>query len=207
MKLGIIGTAGRGEDATKLKLGHWILMKGVAQSLCLALKANTVVSGGAAFADHLAIELFVNGNANLSLHLPAKFDKRFVETGSQYDAGRTSNYYHDKFSKVIGHNSFDDFRMVFENRCIKKYTVTFGTDFKVRNTLVANESDFLLAFTFGNGPELKDGGTKDTMDKFLKKRAKEEERLKELDLNGIPHGENHLRAFHFDLNSKRLFEI
>lgn len=205
MKLGIIGTAGRKEDGDKLKLGHWILMNSVAETLALALKVDGFVSGGAAYADAVAVHLFINGvTQKLSLHFPAKLTiTGFMEGFDKFDAGRTSNYYHELFSKKIGINSIGELNMAINSGA----KVTIGTDFKSRNTLVANEADILLAFTFGEGAELKDGGTKDTMDKFLKRRAEKEELMKADDLNGKVHGPNPFRAFHYDLNSKRLFEI
>ena len=207
MKLGIIGTAGRKEDGYKLNLGLWILMNSVAETLALALKVDGFVSGGAAWADHVAVSLFIkydSGQFGLSLHLPAQLTiNGFTQGFDKYDAGKTSNYYHELFSKKIGIDSFHDLNHAINSGA----KVTVGTDFKSRNTLVANEADILLAFTFGEGSILKDGGTKDTMDKFLNKRAEEEKRLQACDLNGIPRGENQFRAFHYDLNSKRLFEI
>jgi hypothetical protein len=191
MKLGIIGTAGRKEDSEKLKSGHWILMNSVAETLALSLNVKGFVSGGAAWADHTAVSLYLkydSGQFSLSLHLPAKLTTNgFVERADKYDTGRTSNYYHKLFSKKLEIDSIDELNCAINSGA----KTTIGTDFKARNTLVANESDILLAFTFGEGAELKDGGTKDTMDKFLATRIKERSR----------------RAFHYDLNSKRLFEI
>jgi len=208
MKLGIIGTAGRKEDGDKLKLGHWILMNGVAETLALALNVNGFVSGGAAWADHVAVSLYLKHQIlkkfDLSLHLPAKLTiTGFMQGFDKYDAGKTSNYYHELFSKKIGIDSIQELNCAAGLCC----NTTIGTDFKSRNTLVANEADILLAFTFGEGSELKDGGTKDTMDKFLKRKAEKEELMKADDLNGKVHGPNPFRAFHYDLNSKRLFEI
>jgi len=208
MKLGIIGTAGRKEDGDKLKLGHWILMNGVAETLALALKVDGFVSGGAAWADAVAVHLYLNyqnsKRFDLSLHLPAKLTiTGFMQGFDKYDAGKTSNYYHELFSKKIGIDSIQELNCAAGLCC----NTTISADFKSRNTLVANEADVLLAFTFCEGPELKDGGTKDTMNKFLDKKMEEDVKIMANDLNGIPHGENKFRAFCYDLNSKRLFEL
>jgi hypothetical protein len=206
MKLGIIGTAGRKEDGERLKLGHWILMNSVAETLALALNVKGFVSGGAAYADHVAVSLYLKYDKkfSLSLHLPAELTiTGFMQGFDKYDAGRTSNYYHELFSKQIGIDSIQ------ELVCAASFCdTTVSADFKSRNTLVANEADVLLAFTFGNGSILKDGGTKDTMEKFWVKRDAEEKRLIELSKTfGVARDENPHRAFHYDLNSKRLFEI
>lgn len=208
MKLGIIGTAGRGEDGEKLKLGHWILMQSVAQTFCRLLEPEELVSGGAAIADHLAVNLYLSGDfpgLGLTLHLPTEFKNgKFVETFLAYDTGQTANHYHRIFSSKFGLNSLDEIDAAI--RAGAKTTIG-KNNFKARNTLVANDSDVLLAFTFGNGPELKDGGTKDTMDKFLKKIEKMKEDAYNCNMNGRIYDGPNYRAFHFDLNSKKLYEL
>jgi hypothetical protein len=68
-----------------------------------------------------------------------------------------------------------------------------GGGFKARNSDVANEADALLAFTFGLGPVLKEGGTSDTWCKFLMRRT-------------LP-GAGDLPAYHYCLNEKRLYRV
>ena len=193
MTLGIIGTAGRGPDGETLKqnLAWWRMMKSVAQTVCVVIKPDSLVSGGAAYADHFAVQLFLEDYApSLSLHFPAEFTPfGFKETSSKFDCGRTSNYYHNLFEKDQGVHSLVEIQSAIE----KGAEITVGTSgFKERNTVVANEAHCMLAFTFGEGPRLKDGGTLDTMTKFIARRNK---------------GGGSFRAFHFDLNSKRLYEI
>lgn len=207
MKLGIIGTAGRGYDGDKLTTSHWNMMCFIAIGLAHGLKTDYLVSGGAAWGDAVAVKLYLEGIVSkLSLHLPAKFDKHSNEYfygNSSFDTGRTSNYYHKKFSDKLGINSLSHI-----GQAILKCDVMMGRDFKERNTLIANEANALLAFTFGDGPTLKDGGTLDTMKKFLNKRDGEKRRIEELDLNGALHGPPvSFRAFHLDLNIKKLFEL
>jgi hypothetical protein len=151
---------------------YWRMMCCVAQSVTTVLSADTLISGGAALSDHIAVRLFLDGDASkLVLNLPAEWTGHgFRETSSKFDTGRTSNWYHSVFSKAVGIDSLRDIQLAIE----KGATVKTGAGgFKERNTDVANESDSVLAFTFGNGAQLKDGGTKDTWDKFGLKAQRE----------------------------------
>lgn len=189
MILGIVGTAGRGPDGEMLKVGYFTSMLKVSRYATTLLGAKCVVSGGAAYADHIAVVLFNSGHvSHLKLHLPAKWNgQKFAEGSDKFDPGRTSNWYHRQFSAARGVDSLAEIAEAINKGC----EVTVGPGFKDRNTSIANDAETLLAFTFGNGPNLKDGGTKDTMDKFqLRKQVNP-----------------NLRAFHFDLNGKELHEI
>lgn len=192
MNLGIIGTAGRGEDGEKLKIGHWILMNSVAQSIALSLGVERLISGGAAWSDHIAVNLFLNSTFDLTLHLPTDFKDGKYKDVSGFKCGDTANYYHKLFSEKLKINSLQQIDNAISN--LADVEITYG--FKQRNTMIAMDSNILLAFTFGNGERLKEGGTKDTMDKFLNRIGKREEGPLAI-----------LRAFHYDLNSKQLFEI
>ncbi len=213
MTLGIIGTAGRGDDGVKLKENpaYWRMMKVIAQTVATMLQPDRLVSGGAAFSDHLAVQLYLEGFApNLTLHLPADWlGHGFKEVkgsgNASYDPGRTSNYYHGLFSRDIGADTLAEIQQAIE----KGATVKTGAGgFKARNTDIANEASTMLAFTFGQGAALKPGGTQDTMTKFLARRKAIDEKVVDaFQLGGaIPliHG---LRAYHFDLTTKRLYEL
>ncbi len=63
---------------------------------------------------------------------------------------------------------------------------TFSNGFFARNTLVAQDSDYLIALTFGDKEKLKEGGTADTMRKFIKMKG---------DKN----------SYHIDLNSMEIY--
>lgn len=193
MNLGIIGTAGRGEDFDRFSSNpkYYDLMKLVGQIFIANHRPKTLVSGGAAFADHLAVDLFFSENVPLlKLYIPTDFkDGKYAVNNpdSMFDCGKIGNYYHKKFSELCKKNSLMEINSAIDVGA----KIFVGKGFKDRNTEIANDSNILLAFTFGNGANLKDGGTKDTMDKFLKRKAENPE----------------LRAFHFDLNSKKLFEL
>lgn len=185
LKIGIIGTAGRRDDASKLSANKFSEMKSAVLGIVTAnyspLSAKTdaefehpitFVSGGAAGADHIAVKLFLEylSSSKLILHLPAKFlpDKlMFEESGDSLDAGRVANHYHDKFWQSCKVDSRTELSRAIN--CGADINVTPG--FKNRNSFVANASQVLIALTFGNGAKLKDGGTTDTMSKFLAKRS------------------------------------
>jgi len=170
--IAIIGTAGRKEDGKKLTKQMWDEMFVMASTMVAKFSLNdasTVLSGGAAWADHLAVKIYLNGNSSgLKLHLPAAWDSElncYVEKGGKMDAGRTSNYYHGLFSNVI---EVDTLRQISD-------TIDMGAEIRVgkgffdRNALVAKDATHLIAFTFGEEAELKDGGTANTTAAYLKK--------------------------------------
>jgi len=164
MKIAIIGTAGR--DKTKplnSKLWAWMLADAFAR---VPLGAH-LVSGGAAWADHLAVELFNMGHAGeLTLHLPAPFDQKFV--GPANSSASAANFYHTSFSRVLGHHTLSDIERALTNGAVSTVEPArpgYGGLF-ARNLKVA-KSDILLAYTFGPGDEPEDGGTRDTWNKHL----------------------------------------
>ena len=131
-------------------------------------KVTSVVSGGAAWADNIAIELALMRDCPLKLFLPK--DEKDLETAA---------YYHARQKEKI---NVDGIAMIKE---FAADTIYHGK-FKDRNTLVANHADVFLACTFGDGKILKDGGTKDTVDKMLAAGK---------------------RGYHLNLNEERLWEI
>lgn len=166
-QIAIIGTAGRDKDRIyNLALWQWM----VTDCWNRLPKECTGVSGGAAWADHLAVALFCMGRLKgLRLHLPAPFDMdrcRFV--GEYGSAGGTANYYHEKFSRVMRENTLAHIAMAIQGGASWTYQPAqqgFGP-FKARNTLVARDCTGMLAYTFGEGDVPADGGTRDTWDKF-----------------------------------------
>lgn len=204
MKLGIIGTAGRGEDAKLLTPAHYRMMVCIAQTVAVTTGATGLVSGGAAYADHVAVALFLDGSVpNLSLHFPVPLKPSGFTAASfrANDAGGTANYYHAGFSKTCKIDSLTELNQAVGAGA--KVSVNLG-GFKARNTDVANGSDTLLAFTFGSGAMLKDGGTADTMGKFLARRHNNQY---EADMNGAINTKGPGHAYHFDLNSRKLYRL
>lgn len=165
MNTGIIGTAGR--DKTKpmtLNLWRWMI-RDVRERI---EKGDDATSGGAAWADHLAVSLLLFGwIEHLTLFLPAPFENgRFVEMGYK-SAGGTANYYHRLFSKAIERDTLGQLAMAIERDNVTVHyepaSPGIGGMF-ARNAKVAMVPR-LLAYTFGEGDEPADGGTKDTWDK------------------------------------------
>lgn len=167
-KIAIIGTAGR--DLTKPMTQHlwdWMIM----DALNRVPRGAHLVSGGAAWADHLAVILFMTGHASaLDLHFPAPFDgKLFI--GPKNSSATAANFYHLKFSMVRG-NSFEELlhaKMSGATVTAEPARAGYG-GFMDRNSKVA-KADEMLAYTFSNLSRPADGGTYDTWTKCRGKRT------------------------------------
>lgn len=179
--ISIIGTSGRKEALKGLspKLYHSMVRKAeeVIDSLSLSKEEILLVSGGAAWSDHVAVSLFLTGNyGGLKLYLPAPFDEEkeaFFDTGVvnwKTNPGGTANYYFRPFSRSMGRNMLKDLKKALEKGAIIDIPTGKSSGFHGRNTLVAR-SDVVLAFTWGK-KEPEDGGTKDTWNKVPKGSTK-----------------------------------
>lgn len=158
MRVAIIGTAGRHNQ--HLRLSADIFERMCRRAAELVTPGDDLQSGGAAWADHVAVVLFLAGRARgLTLHLPCEFDlrsARFVEVSrDRFDCGRIANHYHDLFAARTG---WRPMVMIAEAaRMGAKIVVVPG--FKDRNIPVG-DCDRLIAFTFGRGSFPEDGGTR-----------------------------------------------
>ncbi len=195
-KLAIIGTAGRKEDQGLLTADHYTRMIKACITFIQHYEINTdnliLVSGGAAWADHLVVSLALMGVVhpeNLKLYLPANLEyygyEGVPDNPFSQRVADTANYYHKLFSKKTGHNSIEQ---LLDVRKKGAYTEVIAGGFKARNSRVANDVSVvgtLLAFTFGETTSkqnpwtirafppntksdvagLKDGGTADTFNK------------------------------------------
>ncbi len=174
MNIAIIGTAGRKEDGPKLNKQVYDTMYGNLLSDIWGYSIDTrhLVSGGAAWADHLAVRAFLDlHTASLELHFPAPWaGAKFVESGHMLCPGKTANYYHALMSRKLGISSLKEIQEAIDAGAT--YTVSNG--FHLRNKLVG-KADMLVAFTFGSHggifgnvdsktAGLKDGGTAHTWD-------------------------------------------
>jgi len=165
--LAIIGTAGRNEDADVLTLAHYNHMYVVAEQLLLSGGYDAVISGGSAWADHIAVRLYLSDKVRkLILCLPYIFDNN----NNCYDDNYL-NSLHSAFSRKCNISSLTEIRAAIDKGCQVVYTDSATSRqhgshcYHERNTLIAKYCDDLLAFTFGKGVVPKPGGTLDTWNK------------------------------------------
>jgi hypothetical protein len=164
-KIAIIGTAGRDKSKPMTQI-LWSAM--VADAQQRILKGSHLVSGGAAWADHLAIHLFLIGHAGaLTLHLPAPFQNGRFE-GPMKSSGSTANYYHELFSEIIRVDTRKQIQFCSflpnVSGSFEPAAPGYGGIF-ARNTKVA-QADGMLAYTWGEtSDQPADGGTLDTWNK------------------------------------------
>ena len=169
-RVALIGTAGRDkEHATSMTPALWQAMVTDAQGR--VRPTDAVISGGAAWADHLAVRLFLDGHAAaLQLHLPAPLgaDGRFVGPGINAggSAASAANYYHDLFKRSAGVDGLKDIAQAIARGA----TVTAEPEgpgygaMMARNKHVAAGCDNMVAYTWGDADIPADGGTKSTWD-------------------------------------------
>lgn len=186
--IGIIGTAGRKDDYNRLNKEKYYGMMAATQEIIKDItsyredKDVHVVSGGAAFADHLAVLSFLGGFAKgLTLHLPASFDISKNKYESTKD-GDIANYYHKRFSSMI-FGTPDDSLLQIKQAITQGAKVVVWDGFKRRNLEVARDSTYLIALTFGNGAMIKDGGTAHTATTYCIFSSKPPMGLMHIDLN------------------------
>ena len=198
----IVGTSGRKEDANRLSKPHFEAMCECARLLLKQFEesdygVDTLVSGGAAWSDHVAVKLFLNKevpklklffpcqyDANANMFDPAPLNAHEAEKG--YSTGQTANRYHGRFSRIVGFSSLGEISLAIQQGA--QIAVPRG-GFYGRNAMVA-QSDIILAMTFGDKEWLKDGGTAHTVLTYLNRVKK--------------HGFFD-KSFHYDLNSGEIF--
>ena len=164
--LGIVGTALRGKNTEF-------------DNLCIKeTYYNMLVSGGAAFSDHIAVDLFYDylsksvkkTNLQLLIYYPTKL---FDLTSK---IGKTLVYYHKYFSKLVYQDENATIKDIvylvnsYPNQVsLSEESVSSGySGFFSRNKKIANNSDYLLVFSYfdANGNCLT-SGTASTIKAFL----------------------------------------
>lgn len=204
--LSIVGTAGRKDDGKKLSKKHFEAMCIVASGLMEQLAESNypithLVSGGAAWADHVAVRLFLDKKApHLRLFLPDLWENgAYHDTGERdpfKNPGGTANYYHKLFLNATGIHSLSQIQTAkgegaeLIDRKTNKDGKVQPLGFHPRNALVS-KSDFILACTYGKEHEVKDGGTADTVRKYLHRVRKE---------NIFD------KSFHYDLTTGKVYQ-
>ena len=190
----IIGTAGRQEDGQRLDANHYKAMCNMAEGLLEQFAENNypvthLVSGGAAWADHVAVSLFLKKKVkNLRLYLPCEWETGgFKSTGAPKNPADILNIYHKKFFNKTRIHSLSEIQSAYGEGA---ELLPCRGGFFGRNAMVA-KSDLLLAMTFGKKAEVKDGGTAHTVKCYLERVRK---------------GEIYDKSFHFDLNSGEIFQ-
>lgn len=164
MLISVIGTAGRKPYTDLMTYDLYCNMyrklRTIITEVSPVYEERILVSGGAAYSDHLAIDAFKRIAPSLHLHLPAQFDLNTMRFAEASRDGQTSNYYHDLFSKKCGFNSLDEIGSALQDfNC----TSHVYNGFFARNIPVGR-CDILIAFTWGEGSIPADGGTKHTWD-------------------------------------------
>lgn len=172
-RVGIIGSVGRNEDAEKLDRHIWLKMRDKAMdyldnNMPEGYDQIHLISGGAAWSDHLAVSIFNSGYSfgktkpcDLVLCLPcyfraAEFDEH-RGTANQRKSARTANFYHDQFEEKTGENSLQQIHIALTDGRAHQIV---RDGFFARNKDIANlATDLLLAFTFSHTKEPKPGGT------------------------------------------------
>ena len=165
--IAIIGFSGRNpSDQQILKSHHFKLMcdkilTHIESQLKLNTENITLVSGGSAWCDHIAVRLAIENNfRGLELYLPCEIDA----TTGKFISGRESsilNNLHSLFNQTTGIDSSTDFIDVLSNIDTK---IVVKKGFLNRNKLIADNCDYLIAFTID--PHFPtSGGTRDTWNK------------------------------------------
>lgn len=147
MKISIIGTAGR-ERESRLNLQLYLAALSRVRSLVAEHTDVTLVSGGAAWMDHLAVALYMEGAApRLDLHFPAPWVPTEPAFDNENFAGKVANYYHRKFSTTLGGDPYASLRGL--QQAMNQGAVSkVYSGFHARNVPVS-QSDLTIALTWG----------------------------------------------------------
>ena len=135
----------------------------------LDIAAIELVSGGAAWGDHVAVTLFLRHKMPaLTIFAPCEWDAtsgKFADNGRGSDwktnPAHYANKLHAKFATITALKPFDDIL----DAVARGATVCAGRGFHSRNTTVADAATHMIAFSWGDGDTPDTGGTRNTWDK------------------------------------------
>lgn len=171
----VVGTAGRrAAEADRLSVAAVEFMKEHVLREAAGLERVRLVSGGSAWADHVAVLLFLDDpeRFDLELFLPCAFkwgDKEFATSGSpnwQADPGKSLNTYHKRHSRATGRRTLHDIVTARALGATVHEPEPEYIGFHARNTRVAAQGGTMLAFTFGEKGVPATSGTRSTWNKF-----------------------------------------
>lgn len=172
----VIGTAGRDRNSP-LSQSLWLAM---CNDVMMRLQMDDhVVSGGAAWADHLAVYAYSNGAVEaLTLHLPAPLIRNahgrvmyqeLEGANVKTHAARIANYYHRRFSEIVGYDTLEELFEICQDPYVtvtEEPTSPGMGAFFARNKRIAELANAVLAYTFDEGDAPTSGGTADTWRKL-----------------------------------------
>lgn len=175
-RLAIIGTAGRAQTAPPGALTTRLWEAMLADVRSRVRQDDILISGGAAWADHLAVHAFLQGwVSGLELYLPAPMreDRNGNEpsfAGPWKSSGDAANYYHGRFRAATGVRSLWDLLRVYRISTqplahVKWFAQAVAPGYAamhVRNGKIAARCTEMVAYTFGPHDEPVDGGTAQT---------------------------------------------
>lgn len=172
-RVAIIGFAG-GHCTAPLSAALYERMVARAEAIIrddfgLDIAAIELVSGGAAWSDHVAVTLFLrHAPPALTLHVPCEWDAttgRFVNNGRGNDwranPAQYANKLHASFATTTALQPWTDLL----DAVARGATVHTHRGFHARNTAVAAAATHMIAFSEADGARPTSGGTRDTWDK------------------------------------------
>jgi hypothetical protein len=161
------GTAGRGTTIQSLSIEAYDLMYAAHKGVIQFYDVHTIVSGGAAWGDQLAIRAYLEGDIeSLRINIPGMFDTKSCtfkvrDRNDKADHIKTCNHYH---SQMEG-KGIPSRKQIAE--AIEKGAQVYSyQDFFRRNIVSTQMARRMVAFTFASGDTPADGGTKFTWDRF-----------------------------------------
>lgn len=172
-RVAIIGTAGR-DEAAKKRLTKDVFAQMVAKAKSIIIdewkldaKQVVLVSGGSAWCDHVAVDLYLHSpefkHSSLELYMPCAFNEQksaFQDEKSWHNCGHTLNQLHAAFGAAIDRNTLQD---VTDAKARGATIDCSCRGFLARNIKVG-KSDYVIAFSNSspNAKQPTDGGTAHT---------------------------------------------
>lgn len=169
-KVAIIGTAGR-QDGALTSSTFDVMVNDALATIRTTFGLNPsdceLISGGAAWADHVAVQLFLQGQgAALTIYSPCEFRLgRFADNGNsdwRHNPGNAANYYHRLFTRKVERDTLAEIVTAATRGAIIN---TEHHGFHARNDAVAKGATHMIAFSRSATGAPTDGGTAYTWNK------------------------------------------